>query len=52
MVLMFLILVFEMNLYLMDNYVDFFLVGGGGNKYWFLNINNVGVVIFIFVLRV
>lgn len=29
MVFMFLILVFEMNLYLMDNYVDFFFVGGG-----------------------
>lgn len=30
MVFMFLILVFEMNLYLMDNYVDFFFVRGGG----------------------
>lgn len=29
MVVMFLILVFEMNLYLMDNYVDFFCGGGG-----------------------
>lgn len=51
MVFMCLILVSEMNLYLMDNHVDFFL-WGGGNKYWSLNINNAGAATFIFVSRV
>lgn len=53
MVFMSLILVSEMNLYLMDNHVDFFFVGGGGgNKYWSLNINNAGAATFISVSRV
>lgn len=51
MVFMSLILVSEMNLYLMDNHVDFFFVGGG-NKYWSLNINNAGAATFISVSRV
>lgn len=52
MVFMSLILVSEMNLYLMDNHVDFFFVRGGGNKYWSLNINNAGAATFISVSRV
>lgn len=52
MVFMCLILVSEMNLYLMDNHVDFFFVRGGGNKYWSLNINNAGAATFISVSRV
>lgn len=46
-----LILVSEMNLYLMDNHVDYFF-GVGGNKYWSLNINNAGAATFISVSRV
>lgn len=53
MVFMSLILVSEMNLYLMDNHVDFFFLwGGGGNKYWSLNINHAGAATFISVSRV
>lgn len=51
MVFMCLILVSEMNLYLMDNHVDFYFFCGG-NKYWSLNINNAGAATFISVSRV